>query len=105
MQLKLHWWAGEDPVRKFGDLFNLVYDTAFLMYAWQRVAGNDGARTPGVDRATVAMIVTTVGVNEFLQNIRTELKAGTFRRVEVLQVMVPKPSGKLRPLGIPTEAA
>jgi Reverse transcriptase (RNA-dependent DNA polymerase) len=26
MQAKLHRWAGEDPSRRFGDLFNLVYD-------------------------------------------------------------------------------
>lgn len=104
MQLKLHRWAGEDPARKFGDLFNLVYDPAFLVHAWQRVAGNTGARTPGVDRATVAAIVTTVGVQEFLHDIRAQLKAGTFRPVEVRQVMIPKASGKLRKLGIPTVA-
>src|SRR3954465_12081642 len=33
---------------------NLVHDPAFLVMAWERVAGNTGARTPGVDRATVA---------------------------------------------------
>ncbi len=104
MQLKLHRWAGDDPARKFGDLFNLVYDPAFLVHAWQRVAGNTGARTPGVDRATVSAIVTTVGVHESLHDIRTQLKAGTFRPVEVRQVMIPKASGKLRKLGIPTVA-
>ena len=29
MQLKLHRWASEDHARRFGDLFNLVYDPAF----------------------------------------------------------------------------
>ena len=47
MQTKLHRWAGEDPARRFDDLFNLVYDPALLMLAWERVAGNTGARTPG----------------------------------------------------------
>jgi RNA-directed DNA polymerase len=50
MQLKLHRWASEDGARRFGDLFNLVYDPAFLMDAWERVAGNDGARTAGACR-------------------------------------------------------
>jgi RNA-directed DNA polymerase len=104
MQLKLHQWAGADRARRFGDLFNLVYDPAFLIHAWQRVAGNAGARTPGVDRATVAEIVTTVGVSEFLSGIREQLKSRTFRPVEVRQVMIPKASGKLRKLGIPTVA-
>src|SRR6266705_2886446 len=37
MQAKLHRWAGGDPSRRFGDLFNLVYDPAFLVHAWERV--------------------------------------------------------------------
>jgi RNA-directed DNA polymerase len=45
MQVKLHRWAIEDPDRRFGDLFNLVYDPAFLVHAWERVAENAGART------------------------------------------------------------
>ncbi len=49
MQIKLHRWAVDDPDRRFGDLFNLVYDSAFLMHAWERVSSNAGGRTPGVD--------------------------------------------------------
>jgi RNA-directed DNA polymerase len=52
----------------------------------------------------VAEIVTTVGVSEFLSGIREQLKSRTFRPVEVRQVMIPKASGKLRKLGIPTVA-
>ena len=33
--------------RRFDDLFNLVYDRAFLMHAWERVSSNAGARTAG----------------------------------------------------------
>ncbi len=104
MQIKLHRWAGEDSSRRFDDLFNLVYDPAFLVHAFTRVAGNLGARTAGVDRATVAMIESQVGVEAFLNHIRTSLKAGEFEPVEVRQVMIPKASGKLRKLGIPTVA-
>jgi RNA-directed DNA polymerase len=103
MQIKLHRWAGEDSSRRFGDLMNLVYDPAFLVHAWERVAGNKGARTAGVDRATVAWIETCVGVEVFLGQIRDLLKSGEFQPVEVRQVMIPKgTSGKLRKLGIPT---
>jgi RNA-directed DNA polymerase len=105
MQIKLHRWAGENPSRRFGDLFNLVYDPAFLMHAWERVAGNKGARTPGVDKATVAWIEARIGVGEFLGQIRDSLKSGEFGPVEVRQVMIPKgTSGKFRKLGIPTVA-
>ena len=105
MQIKLHRWAGEDSSRRFGDLFNLVCDPAFLIHAWERVARNAGARTPGIDKATVAWIESRVGVEEFLGHIRDSLRSGEFRPVEVRQVMIPKgTSGKLRKLGVPTVA-
>jgi RNA-directed DNA polymerase len=65
MQVKLHRWATDNPGRRFGDLFNLVYDPAFLMHAWERVSTNAGARTAGLDRATVARIESTIGVETF----------------------------------------
>ncbi len=105
MQIKLHRWAGEDPSRRFGDLFNLVYDQAFLVHAWERVSANKGAKTAGIDKATVAMIETWVGVEEFLGQIRDSLKSGGFQPVEVRQVMIPKGNtGKFRKLGIPLQA-
>jgi RNA-directed DNA polymerase len=105
MQTKLHRWAGEDPSRRFGDLFNLVYDPAFLVHAWERVCANKGARTAGIDKATAAMIETWVGIEAFLGQIRDSLKSGEFGPVEVRQVMIPKGNtGKFRKLGIPTIA-
>src|SRR5207244_10472427 len=73
MQTKLHGWAGAERSRRFDDLMNLVYDRAFLMHAWDRVSSNAGARTPGVDRATVAWIEARVGVVAFLDDIRASL--------------------------------
>ena len=102
MQTKLHDWAVADGGRRFDDLWNLVCDPAFLMVAWERVAGNKGARTPGVDRATVAHVTSGMGVEAFLRQVRDELKSRTFQPVPVRQVMIPKASGKLRKLGIPT---
>ena len=49
IQTKLHRWARDDPHRRFDDLYNLVCDPAFLLVAWDRVRGNKGARTAGVD--------------------------------------------------------
>ena len=102
MQTKLHHWATKDSGRRFDDLFNLVCDPAFLVVAWERVAGNKGAQTPGIDRASVAWIESQIGVEVFLQDIRAQLKARVFQPVAVRQVMIPKSSGKLRRLGIPT---
>jgi len=102
MQTKLHHWAARDSGRRFDDLFNLVYDPAFLMVAWERVAQNKGAQTPGIDRASVAWIESRIGVEVFLQDIRAQLRGRLFQPVAVRQVMIPKPSGTLRRLGIPT---
>jgi RNA-directed DNA polymerase len=105
MQAKLHRWAGEDPSRRFGDLFDLVYDPAFLVHAWERVSTNKGAQTAGIDQATTARVEAQVGVEAFLGQIRDSLKSGEFRPVEVRQVVVPKGNtGKFRKLGIPTIA-
>lgn len=102
IQDKLHCWAVAESDRRFDDLYNLVCDPRVLTVAWQRVAGNNGSRTAGVDRATVAWIVSRYGVQEFLCEVRDQLRSRIFRPVPVRQVMIPKANGKLRALGIPT---
>jgi RNA-directed DNA polymerase len=102
IQNKLHCWAAADRGRRFDDLYNLVWDPTVLTLAWERVAGNMGARTAGVDRATVAWIVSRYGVETFLHEVRDQLRSRTFTPAPVRQVMIPKASGKLRALGIPT---
>ena len=103
MQAKLHRWAAADPGRRFDDLFNLVHDPATLMVAFARVAGNQGANTPGVDGITVAWVEEQVGVPGFLDDLRAAVKDGSFRPLPVRERLIPKPggSGKLRKLGIP----
>lgn len=102
MQTKLHQWATSDPGRCFDDVFNLVYDPAFLVVAWSRVRGNKGARTAGIDGVTPRSIV--LGVGEFLDGLRDDLKARRFSPVAVREKKIPKASGKIRRLGIPTVA-
>src|SRR5215210_440806 len=106
MQAKLHRWAAADPGRRFDDLFNLVHDSATLIVAFDRVAGNTGSRSPGVDGLTVADVEEQIGVPGFLDDLRVRLKTGTFRPLPVRERKIPKPggSGKLRSLGIPTVA-
>jgi RNA-directed DNA polymerase len=104
MQTKLHRWAGEDHARRFDDLFNLVADPDFLLVAWERVRGNTGARTAGIDGRTARGIETGPGARVFLDEVRAQLKARTFRPVPVRERMIPKAGGKLRRLGIPTVA-
>ena len=56
IQTKLHRWACDDTHRRFDDLFNFVCDAAFLLVAWDRVRGDKGARTAGMDGRTACTI-------------------------------------------------
>ena len=59
-----------------------------------------------MDGLTAVAIGESIGVPGFLDDLRAQLKAGTFRPLPVRERKIPKPggSGKLRKLGIPTIA-
>jgi RNA-directed DNA polymerase len=99
IQTKLHQWSSDDPHRRFDDLFNLVADPAFLVVAWDRVRGNRGARSAGVDGVAPRDIAPHAA---FLAELRADLKARRFTPVPVREKLIPKKGGKLRGLGIPT---
>ena len=92
MQTKLHQWAISDPGRRFDDVYNLVYDPAFLVVAWSRVRDNRGGRSAGVDGVVPRSIVFSAG--EFLTGLRDDLKARRFSPVRVREKMIPKANGK-----------
>ena len=101
IQAKLHRWASDDPHRRFDDLFNLVGDPGFLLVAWDRVRGNKGARTAGVDGQTAYYVEAEIGVEVFLDRLRTEIKDRSFRPLPTREQMIPKPgTTKRRRLGI-----
>jgi RNA-directed DNA polymerase len=102
IQTKLHQWAIDDAGRRFDDLWNLVYDPAVLVHAWQRVRSNRGARTAGVDGETAHYVTVVRGEQAFLSELRDELKARRFQPVPVREVTIPKPGGQRRRLGIAT---
>ncbi len=102
IQTKLHQWAADAPDRRFDDLYNLVYDPAVLVTAWERVRGNRGARSAGVDGQTAFYVTAVRGVEGFLDELRADLKDRSFQPLPVRERMIPKSGGKLRRLGIPT---
>jgi RNA-directed DNA polymerase len=102
IQTKLHRWASDDPHRRFDDLYNLVTDPSFLLVAWDRVRNNKGARTAGVDGETAYYIEAVRGLDEFLAELRDDLKARTFQPLPARRRAIPKAGGKVRYLGIAT---
>jgi len=105
MQRKLYRWSTADTDKVFADLFNLVCDRRMIAAAWKRLSRNKGSQTPGTDRMTRRKVEERPGgAAAFLEEIRGELRNGTYKPQPVRQRLIPKPGrpGKFRPLGIPT---
>lgn len=100
-QLQNRLWAAakQSEGRRFHALFDRVYRSDVLWEAWERVRENRGAA--GVDRLTLAE-VEAYGVHRMLDELAGDLRAGTYRPALVRRVNIPKPDGRMRPLGIPT---
>lgn len=101
MQDKLHCWAQADPAGAFDDLFNLVYDPSFMLAAWDRVRGNKGGRTPGVDGIAPRSLLGDQAM-VMLADLRQQVKTRQYVPQPVREHKIPKPGGKTRSLGIPT---
>lgn len=99
LQWELYRAAKRQPERKFHALWQCVTDRHTLREAWRRVKSNRGAC--GVDGETLDAIEGR-GVDEFLEELRKQLRAGEYHPPCVRRVYIPKANGKRRPLGIPT---
>ena len=103
VQRKLHARSRNNPDYVFQKLWGLITDPQNLRNALSRVARNRGRRTAGVDGVTVHHVVAR-GVDAFVEELRSALRAGSYRPSPVRRVTIPKAGqpGKFRPLGIPT---
>jgi len=98
-QRKLYCKAKAEPDYRFYLLYDKICREDILQHAYELARANAGA--PGVDRVTFAAI-EKAGVKEWLAGVRKELIEKTYRPAPVRRVMIPKPGGGERPLGIPT---
>ena len=100
-QLQNRLWAAakQSPGRRFHALYDRIYRSDVLLEAWERVRANRGVA--GVDGLTLAA-VEDYGVGRMLDELSVDLRAGIYHPAPVRRVEIPKPDGRLRPLGIPT---
>ena len=99
LQRKLYLKAKAEPNYRFYLLYDKVYRADILRHAYDTGACQQGCarrRWRGLrgDRSG--------GLENWLAGIETELRTKTYQPQPVRRVMIPKPGGGERPLGIPT---
>ena len=99
LQRKLYCKAKAEPVFRFYLLYDKICREDILRHAYALARANAGA--PGVDGITFAEIEAS-GAENWLTGLREELLAKRYQPQPVRRVMIPKPGGGERPLGIPT---
>jgi RNA-directed DNA polymerase len=99
LQRKLYRAAKQSRGRRFHALHDKVHRRDVLERAFEEVARNRGAA--GSDGQTIDDI-RAAGVEQFLSVLQLELREGVYRPLPVRRLVIPKPSGGKRELGIPT---
>ena len=98
LQRKLYCKAKAEPDFRFYILYDKICREDVLQHAYRLARRNGGA--PGTDGVTFAQI-EAAGVEAWLASLREELVSKTYRARPARRVMIPKPGGGERPLGIP----
>jgi retron-type reverse transcriptase len=82
------------------ELYRQLFNPQLYLLAYGRIYSNDGAMTPGVTQETVdGMSLGKIG--RIIDAVRHE----RYRFSPARRVWIPKKNGKLRPLGMPAQAA
>jgi RNA-directed DNA polymerase len=84
--------------RKWFSLIDKVQRMRTLEIAWHKVKLNKGAA--GIDKVSIERFQENAA--KYLQEIEVTLKEAAYQPQAVRRVYIPKGSGKMRPLGIPT---
>lgn len=85
--------------KTFKKLYDIIIDEKNIKLAYRNIKSNTGSNTQGVDGLTVKDYsnLDEDTVVKIVRNSLNDYKPDKVRRVEI-----PKPNGKVRPLGIPT---
>lgn len=92
-------YEGSRNGKSFDNLFSLITSEENILLAVRNLRANKGSKTPGVDRHTMKDLLG-LSKEELVRMVKRKLDhytPGAVKRVEI-----PKPNGKMRPLGIPS---
>ena len=98
LRMALHAKAKAEPGFRFYALYDKTYRQDVLAHAYACCRANQGVA--GVDDQTFEE-VEAYGVERWLGELTQALREESYRPEAVRRVYIPKPNGKLRPLGIP----
>ncbi len=96
---KLYARAKTEPELRFYSLYDKFYRRDVLEAAYKHAKSNHGAA--GVDGQTFEMI-EGYGEERWLLELQKQMEEKTYQPRPVQRVLIPKPGGGERPLGIPT---
>ena len=80
-------------------LYEIITSKENILLAYRNIKANSGSKTMGTDGLNIADY-KIIDEETFIGDIRATLK--DYKPNSVRRVQIPKPNGKLRPLGIPT---
>jgi RNA-directed DNA polymerase len=85
----------------FQKLYDLIISPQNIRLAYRNIRHNKGSNTAGIDRKTIRTL-ERLTINRYIRVIQK--MAHNFKPSMVKRVWIPKPNGKMRPIGIPSMA-
>ena len=94
---KLYADSKQDKI--FENLMELIAQPENIKLAYRNIKRNKGSNTSGTDRSTIEDI-KSLPTEKYVEMVQRKLKF--YQPKPVRRIEIPKPNGKMRPLGIPT---
>jgi len=92
-------YADSQQGKIFNNLMPLIACDENIRLAYRNIKRNSGSGTSGIDKLTIRNI-EKISESKFVEIVRKKLQ--WYKPKAVRRVEIPKPNGKMRPLGIPT---
>lgn len=92
-------YADSKNGKVFNNLMEIISAPENIRLAYRNIKSNKGSHTYGVDKCTIEDI-KSISIEKYVEIVQRKLSY--YQPKPVKRVEIPKPNGKLRPLGIPT---